>query len=159
MLDPLRLVIPGMIAARQMASAYVSVRMRAGRRAAQDPKLSTRAFILAESLRGVAVIEHPSAMTHASTAGSHWRCPTIWCGFRSVSKTYRPARRSRTGPGLLREQTRKHPKTVWGLASARGVPRRWYGSARQLVVGHGAAVGYRVVAVRRILASISPTER
>ncbi|WP_072516816.1 cystathionine gamma-synthase, partial [Mycobacterium tuberculosis] len=60
------------IAARQMRGfgGMVSVRMRAGRRAAQDLCAKTRVFILAESLGGVeSLIEHPSAMTHASTAG------------------------------------------------------------------------------------------
>ena len=36
----------------------------------------TRVFILAESLGGVeSLIEHPSAMTHASTAGSQLEVP------------------------------------------------------------------------------------
>lgn len=66
------------IAARQMRGfgGMVSVRMRAGRRAAQDLCAKTRVFILAESLGGVAsLIEHPSAMTHASTAGSQLEVP------------------------------------------------------------------------------------
>jgi cystathionine gamma-synthase len=61
------------IAARQMRGfgGMVSVRMRAGRQAARDLCAGTRLFILAESLGGVeSLIEHPSAMTHASTAGS-----------------------------------------------------------------------------------------
>lgn len=66
------------IAARQMPGfgGMVSVRMRAGRRAAQDLCAKTRVFILAESLGGVeSLIEHPSAMTHASTAGSQLEVP------------------------------------------------------------------------------------
>lgn len=66
------------IAARQMRGfgGMVSVRMRAGRRAAQDLCTKTRVFILAESLGGVeSLIEHPSAMTHASTAGSQLEVP------------------------------------------------------------------------------------
>ena len=66
------------IAARQMGGfgGMVSVRMRAGRAAAEDLCASTRVFILAESLGGVeSLIEHPSAMTHASTAGSQLEVP------------------------------------------------------------------------------------
>ncbi|KBI25152.1 cystathionine gamma-synthase MetB [Mycobacterium tuberculosis MAL020162] len=66
------------IAARQMRGfgGMVSVRMRAGRREAQDLCAKTRVFILAESLGGVeSLIEHPSAMTHASTAGSQLEVP------------------------------------------------------------------------------------
>lgn len=66
------------IAARQMRGfgGMVSVRMRAGRRAAQDLCAKTRVFILAESLGGVeSLIEHPSAVTHASTAGSQLEVP------------------------------------------------------------------------------------
>ncbi|CFR39472.1 cystathionine gamma-synthase [Mycobacterium tuberculosis] len=66
------------IAARQMRGfgGMGSVRMRAGRRAAQDLCAKTRVFILAESLGGVeSLIEHPSAMTHASTAGSQLEVP------------------------------------------------------------------------------------
>lgn len=66
------------IAARQMRGfgGMVSVRMRAGRRAVQDLCAKTRVFILAESLGGVeSLIEHPSAMTHASTAGSQLEVP------------------------------------------------------------------------------------
>ncbi|KBC80514.1 cystathionine gamma-synthase MetB [Mycobacterium tuberculosis M2138] len=66
------------IAARQMRGfgGMVSVRMRAGRRAAQDLCAKTGVFILAESLGGVeSLIEHPSAMTHASTAGSQLEVP------------------------------------------------------------------------------------
>ncbi len=66
------------IAARQMRDfgGMVSVRMRGGRRAAQDLCAGTKVFILAESLGGVeSLIEHPSAMTHASTAGSQLEVP------------------------------------------------------------------------------------
>lgn len=66
------------IAARQMRGfgGMVSVRMRGGRQAAEDLCARTRVFILAESLGGVeSLIEHPSAMTHASTAGSQLEVP------------------------------------------------------------------------------------
>ena len=66
------------IAARQMAGfgGMVSVRMRGGRAAAEDLCARTRVFILAESLGGVeSLIEHPSAMTHASTFGSQLEVP------------------------------------------------------------------------------------
>src|ERR1700752_188629 len=66
------------IAARQMRGfgGMVSVRMRGGRRAAEALCASTKVFILAESLGGVeSLIEHPSAMTHASTAGSQLEVP------------------------------------------------------------------------------------
>ncbi|MGF2947160.1 cystathionine gamma-synthase [Mycobacterium sp. Lab-001] len=66
------------IAARQMRGfgGMVSVRMRGGRRAAQDLCARTGVFILAESLGGVeSLIEHPSAMTHASAAGSQLEVP------------------------------------------------------------------------------------
>jgi cystathionine gamma-synthase len=66
------------IAARQMRGfgGMVSVRMRAGRTAAEDLCAGTKVFILAESLGGVeSLIEHPSAMTHASTAGSQLEVP------------------------------------------------------------------------------------
>jgi len=66
------------IAARQMRGfgGMVSVRMRAGRQAAEELCARTRVFILAESLGGVeSLIEHPSAMTHASTAGSQLEVP------------------------------------------------------------------------------------
>ena len=61
------------IATRQMRGfgGMVSVRMRGGRAAAEKLCASTTVFILAESLGGVeSLIEHPVAMTHASTAGS-----------------------------------------------------------------------------------------
>src|SRR5690242_5261123 len=66
------------IAARQVRGfgGMVSVRMRGGREAARDLCAKTRVFILAESLGGVeSLIEHPSAMTHASTAGSQLEVP------------------------------------------------------------------------------------
>ncbi|OBH21572.1 cystathionine gamma-synthase [Mycobacterium sp. E3247] len=66
------------VAARQMRGfgGMVSVRMRGGRQAARDLCARTEVFILAESLGGVeSLIEHPSAMTHASTAGSQLEVP------------------------------------------------------------------------------------
>ncbi|MHA7648429.1 cystathionine gamma-synthase [Mycobacterium sp. ML4] len=66
------------VAARQMRGfgGMVSVRMRAGRAAAEKLCAKTSVFILAESLGGVeSLIEHPSAMTHASTAGSQLEVP------------------------------------------------------------------------------------
>jgi len=66
------------IAARQMSGfgGMVSVRMRGGRQAAEKLCAGTTVFILAESLGGVeSLIEHPSAMTHASTAGSQLEVP------------------------------------------------------------------------------------
>ncbi|MEB4211978.1 cystathionine gamma-synthase [Mycobacterium sp. 94-17] len=66
------------IAARQMRGfgGMVSVRMRGGRDAARALCAGTKVFILAESLGGVeSLIEHPSAMTHASTAGSQLEVP------------------------------------------------------------------------------------
>lgn len=61
------------VAARQMEGfgGMVSVRLRGGRQAALEFCSRTEIFILAESLGGVeSLIEHPGAMTHASTAGS-----------------------------------------------------------------------------------------
>ena len=66
------------VAARQMHGfgGMVSVRMAGGREAAEKLCARTRVFILAESLGGVeSLIEHPSAMTHASTAGSQLEVP------------------------------------------------------------------------------------
>jgi cystathionine gamma-synthase len=66
------------IAAKQMRGfgGMVSVRMRGGRRAAEQLCARTEVFILAESLGGVeSLIELPSAMTHASTAGSELEVP------------------------------------------------------------------------------------
>jgi cystathionine gamma-synthase len=66
------------VAARQMRGfgGMVSVRMKGGRAAAQALCASTQVFILAESLGGVeSLIEHPGAMTHASTVGSQLEVP------------------------------------------------------------------------------------
>jgi cystathionine gamma-synthase len=66
------------VAARQMRGfgGMVSVRMRGGRAAAESLCANTEVFILAESLGGVeSLIEHPGAMTHASTAGSQLEVP------------------------------------------------------------------------------------
>jgi cystathionine gamma-synthase len=66
------------VAARQMHGfgGMVSVRMRGGRSAAEALCANTKVFILAESLGGVeSLIEHPGAMTHASTAGSQLEVP------------------------------------------------------------------------------------
>jgi cystathionine gamma-synthase len=66
------------VAARQMHGfgGMVSVRMKGGMQAARDFCSRTEIFILAESLGGVeSLIEHPGAMTHASTAGSQLEVP------------------------------------------------------------------------------------
>ena len=66
------------VAAKQMSGfgGMVSVRMRGGAEAARKLCASTEIFILAESLGGVeSLIEHPGAMTHASTAGSQLEVP------------------------------------------------------------------------------------
>lgn len=66
------------VAARQMRAfgGMVSVRMAGGVAAAQQFCSRTNIFILAESLGGVeSLIEHPGAMTHASTAGSQLEVP------------------------------------------------------------------------------------
>jgi cystathionine gamma-synthase len=66
------------VAAKQMNGfgGMVSVRMRGGPDAARKLCASTEIFILAESLGGVeSLIEHPGAMTHASTAGSQLEVP------------------------------------------------------------------------------------
>jgi cystathionine gamma-synthase len=66
------------VARRQMSGfgGMVSVRMHGGREAAQRLCARTEIFILAESLGGVeSLIEHPGAMTHASTAGSQLEVP------------------------------------------------------------------------------------
>jgi cystathionine gamma-synthase len=66
------------VAARQMRGfgGMVSVRMRGGIDAARELCSRTEIFILAESLGGVeSLIEHPGAMTHASTAGSQLEVP------------------------------------------------------------------------------------
>ncbi|AMO63049.1 cystathionine beta-lyase/cystathionine gamma-synthase [Mycolicibacterium phlei] len=66
------------IAAKQMSAfgGMISVRMRGGAEAARKLCSRTEIFILAESLGGVeSLIEHPGAMTHASTAGSQLEVP------------------------------------------------------------------------------------
>jgi cystathionine gamma-synthase len=66
------------VAAKQMSGfgGMVSLRMRGGQQAARDLCSRTSIFILAESLGGVeSLIEHPGAMTHASTAGSQLEVP------------------------------------------------------------------------------------
>lgn len=66
------------VAARQMSrfGGMISVRMAGGREAAQRLCARTEIFTLAESLGGIeSLIEHPGAMTHASTAGSQLEVP------------------------------------------------------------------------------------
>ena len=66
------------VAAQQMSAfgGMVSVRLRDGVEAARNLCSRTEIFILAESLGGVeSLIEHPGAMTHASTAGSQLEVP------------------------------------------------------------------------------------
>ncbi|CDO06832.1 cystathionine gamma-synthase [Mycolicibacterium cosmeticum] len=66
------------VAAKQMTGfgGMVSVRLKGGRPAAHELCARTEIFILAESLGGVeSLIEHPGAMTHASTAGSQLEVP------------------------------------------------------------------------------------
>lgn len=66
------------VAAKQMSGfgGMVSVRLRGGATAAREFCARTQIFILAESLGGVeSLIEHPGAMTHASTAGSQLEVP------------------------------------------------------------------------------------
>lgn len=66
------------VAAKQMSAfgGMVSVRLRGGAEAARKFCAGTEVFILAESLGGVeSLIEHPGAMTHASTAGSQLEVP------------------------------------------------------------------------------------
>lgn len=66
------------VAARQMRGfgGMVSVRMAGGAESARKLCSRTEIFILAESLGGVeSLIEHPGAMTHASTAGSQLEVP------------------------------------------------------------------------------------
>jgi cystathionine gamma-synthase len=80
-----RVLYPGLpdhpghaVAVRQMRGfgGMVSVRMKGGVQAARDFCSRTEIFILAESLGGVeSLIEHPGAMTHASTAGSQLEVP------------------------------------------------------------------------------------
>ena len=66
------------VAVKQMSGfgGMVSVRLRGGPEAARKFCAGTEVFILAESLGGVeSLIEHPGAMTHASTAGSQLEVP------------------------------------------------------------------------------------
>lgn len=66
------------VATAQMSGygGMVSVRLRGGADAARSLCARTEIFILAESLGGVeSLIEHPGAMTHASTAGSQLEVP------------------------------------------------------------------------------------
>jgi cystathionine gamma-synthase len=54
----------------------ISIQMAGGIEAARRLCSRTGVFILAESLGGVeSLIEHPGAMTHASTAGSQLEVP------------------------------------------------------------------------------------
>lgn len=66
------------VAARQMTrfGGMISVRMAGGRAAAEQVCARAEVFTLAESLGGIeSLIEHPGAMTHASTAGSMLEVP------------------------------------------------------------------------------------
>lgn len=66
------------VAAKQMRrfGGMISVRLAGGKQAALDFCSRTEIFTLAESLGGVeSLIEHPGAMTHASTAGSLLEVP------------------------------------------------------------------------------------
>ncbi|MGZ4586568.1 MAG: cystathionine gamma-synthase [Mycobacteriaceae bacterium] len=66
------------VAARQMRrfGGMISLRLRGGREAALQLCAGTHLFTLAESLGGVeSLIEHPAAMTHASTVGSALEVP------------------------------------------------------------------------------------
>ena len=66
------------VAARQMRryGGMISVRLAGGRDAALAFCDRTQVFTLAESLGGIeSLIEHPAAMTHASTAGSALEVP------------------------------------------------------------------------------------
>ncbi|MFZ2242287.1 MAG: cystathionine gamma-synthase [Gordonia amarae] len=66
------------VAAKQMAryGGMVSVLVAGGLEGAQDFCARTEVFTLAESLGGIeSLIEHPGAMTHASTAGSLLEVP------------------------------------------------------------------------------------
>lgn len=66
------------VADKQMRrfGGMISVRLKGGRQAALDFCARTQIFTLAESLGGVeSLIEHPGAMTHASTAGSALEVP------------------------------------------------------------------------------------
>jgi cystathionine gamma-synthase len=80
-----RVLYPGLpehpgheVAAKQMRrfGGMVSFRLAGGREAALRVCAATELFTLAESLGGVeSLIEHPGAMTHASTAGSMLEVP------------------------------------------------------------------------------------
>lgn len=66
------------VAAKQMRrfGGMISVQLSGGKQAALDFCARTELFTLAESLGGVeSLIEHPGAMTHASTAGSLLEVP------------------------------------------------------------------------------------
>jgi len=66
------------VAAQQMRrfGGMISLRLAGGREAALDLCARTKVFTLAESLGGIeSLIEHPGAMTHASTAGSQLEVP------------------------------------------------------------------------------------
>jgi cystathionine gamma-synthase len=65
-------------ATKQMTrfGGMISIRLKAGEQAALDLCARTEIFTLAESLGGIeSLIEHPGAMTHASTAGSLLEVP------------------------------------------------------------------------------------
>ncbi|NKY46131.1 cystathionine gamma-synthase [Nocardia cerradoensis] len=70
---------PGnLVAQKQMRrfGGMISVRLHGGKQAAHDFCARTKIFTLAESLGGVeSLIEHPGAMTHASTEGSELEVP------------------------------------------------------------------------------------
>ncbi|MFM9378523.1 cystathionine gamma-synthase [Gordonia sp. VNK21] len=70
---------PGHDAAATQMRRYggmISVRLSGGKEAALDFCARTKVFTLAESLGGIeSLIEHPGAMTHASTAGSLLEVP------------------------------------------------------------------------------------
>ncbi|MFF0495300.1 cystathionine gamma-synthase [Nocardia aobensis] len=66
------------VAQKQMRrfGGMISVRLSGGKQAALDFCARTKIFTLAESLGGVeSLIEHPGAMTHASTEGSELEVP------------------------------------------------------------------------------------
>lgn len=60
----------------RLPGGMIALRVRGGREAAQKLCYHTQIFTLAESLGGVeSLIEHPAAMTHASTSGSLLEVP------------------------------------------------------------------------------------
>ena len=66
------------VATKQMSrfGGMISVRLKGGKQAALDMCARAELFTLAESLGGIeSLIEHPGAMTHASTAGSLLEVP------------------------------------------------------------------------------------